>query len=164
MKKKFGTVVGCALLAAVALPWAAQAAEPSIVGSYVLVKRVLAGGKAMTPPAVAGMMTFTKEYRNFNVSWTNPDGTPSSLSILAKYTLSGKEYCQTPLTWVMNNIGKPGLVTQAPKEAAGCVAIKVENGKITIPFGGEPPIAHFDRNGMTAEAKGIFTDHWTKIH
>ena len=47
---------------------------PSIEGTYQLVRRELPDGTVQLPPAVKGMITYTKEFRNFSVVWKDNEG------------------------------------------------------------------------------------------
>jgi len=155
-------VVGAA--AVVAAASIVQAAGPvSIAGTYRLVKRTLPDGKELAPPAVVGFQNFVKGYRNFSVKWTQPDGTPVSITLVAKYQLSATKYCEQPVLWVQNNLGTPGVKYDAPPEKAQCSDVKIEGGKITFKVMGEPVVATFDGSGLTATAEGLFTDVWERI-
>ncbi len=59
-----------AATAVACLPMPSFAGAPSIEGTYQLESRDLPGGAKQTPPAVTGLVTCTKYYRNFNVSRT----------------------------------------------------------------------------------------------
>jgi hypothetical protein len=136
---------------------------PSIVGTYELVKRVLPDGKEILPPAVAGLYTMTHDRRNFNVAWTEKDGKPASLSLIAKYTLTGGKYCQKVTFWLQNNIGKPGMSNETPAAANECSPVTVKDGTVTFQEPGGSPVLSFDKDGLTATAAGQFVDHWKKI-
>jgi len=47
---------------------------PSIEGTYRLVSRDLPDGSKQVPPAIDGLITFTKGYRNFNIYWKDAGG------------------------------------------------------------------------------------------
>ena len=47
---------------------------PSIEGTYQLVRRELPDGTVQLPPAVMGMITYTKEFRSFSVVWKDNEG------------------------------------------------------------------------------------------
>ncbi len=44
-------------------------AVTNIEGTYQLVRRELPGGTVQFPPALKGMITYTKTFRNFSVLW-----------------------------------------------------------------------------------------------
>jgi hypothetical protein len=161
---------GAALLGLSGLTWGADAAAtdahasmPDIVGTYELVKRVLPDGKEVLPPAIAGLFTMTHGRRNFNVAWTDKDGKPASLSIISRYTLTGGKYCEKVAFWLMNNVDKPGISTEAPAAAKECSPVTVKDGKVTFQLHGELPVLSFDKDGLTATAAGRFVDHWKKL-
>ena len=47
---------------------------PNIEGTYQLVRRELPDGTVQFPPAVKGMITYTKEFRNFSVVFERRPG------------------------------------------------------------------------------------------
>jgi hypothetical protein len=53
---------------------------PSIEGTYQLVRRELPDGTVQLSPAVMGMITYTKEFRNFSVVWTRSAMLPATRS------------------------------------------------------------------------------------
>ena len=65
---------------------------PSIEGTYQLVRRELPDGTVQLPPAVKGMITYTKEFRNFSVVWKDDQGRFYSECYVARYTLTDQEY------------------------------------------------------------------------
>jgi hypothetical protein len=133
--------VVCALAAAVVLGLSGSmsaadapaadtnAASPEIVGTYELVRRLLPDGKEVLPPAVVGLFTMTRGFRNFNVATTGEGGTSASLSLIAEYTLTGGKYCQRVKFWLQNNLGKPGPSNEAPAAANDCSPVTVKDGK-----------------------------------
>ena len=158
------TVLTTALVLAgtAAVAQIAAAESPSIEGSYTLVKRVLADGSEVTPPDVVGFMTFTGEYRNFNVRWGSADN-PTSVSYVCKYTLSDEEYCEEPLYWLQNNLGEPGLAYAAPAEKSECSQVSHEDGAVSFAIKGEPVVVRFEGETFTATAEGQFVDHWKRV-
>ncbi len=68
---------------------------PSIEGTYQLVRRELPDGTVQLPPAVKGMATFTKEFRNFSVVWKDDKGKLYSVCYVARYMLTAQEYAET---------------------------------------------------------------------
>lgn len=151
------------LVSAISATVAHGADKATISGSYRLVKRVLPDGTTLVPPAVVGFQTFGEGYRNFNVKWTQPDGTPVSLTVLATYDLTPAKYCEHPLLWVQNNLNGPGVSYQWPAEKEECSDVRADGGKLTFQIKGEPVVATFDANSMTAVAAGMFTDVWERL-
>lgn len=157
-----------AVTAIACLPAPSFAGAPSIQGTYQLESRDLPSGAAQTPPAVTGLVTYTKDYRNFNVSWTNPGGERTSIAYIAKYRLTPTVYQETPIYWMTNNLGGKGVSYTVPANKGAKNAVTVKNGTITFPLAGEPPVLVFTTDGMTATAKDaqgkmMFVDHWKKV-
>ncbi len=156
-------VLGVVLVVAGCTAIAQAAAPPSVRGSYRLIKRILPDGSQMVPPAISGLNTYTRGYRNFNVSWKQPDGTAVSLSLMSSYELTAQKYCEHALFWLQNNLGKPGMVNTWPPEKEQCSDVKQEGGKLTFEAKGEPVVLTFEGDTMTATAAGMFTDTWQRI-
>src|SRR5437879_8730252 len=96
-------LMGIALIAC-----AGQAAgeAPSIEGTYKLVSRELPNGTKQGPPDVLGLITYTKEYRNFNVYVKDATGTSFSISSISTYKLTDKEYSEKNIYYMVNEIGR----------------------------------------------------------
>jgi hypothetical protein len=77
----------------------------NIEGTYMLEYRETADGKKMMAPEIVGMLSYCKNVRNFNVYWIS-GGKPSSISMVAKYTLSDKEYTEDCMYYAENMDGK----------------------------------------------------------
>ena len=157
-----------AVLSLSTIPVTAVAAS-SIEGTYELVSRDLPDGSKQMPPNIAGMQTYTKDYRNFNVFWKAADGKSVSLSYVAKYRLTPKEYQETPIYWMSNNLGNAGVSYQAPAEKSQTKPVIMKGQRIEFQIPGEPPVIVFEGNDMTATAKDaggklLFVDHWKKVH
>ena len=73
----------------------ATGVSPSIRGNYVLDYRELPNGQRVRSPDVMGMMSFTRDTRNFNVYWTQ-DGKPVSVSTIP--TRRSMRCANSPLT------------------------------------------------------------------
>ena len=144
------------------------AGSPNIQGSYLLESRELASGTIQRPPTVAGMVTYTKNYRNVNVSWINPYGKRLSISYIAKYRLTQTVYQETPIYWMSNNFNGQGVSYTVPAFKGGENAVTIKDGTIAFPLAGKSPVVVFTADGMTATArttqgKLIFVDHWKKV-
>ena len=143
----------------------AAPAPPSIEGNYVLDYRELPDGTKVRAPDVAGMMTFTKDRRNFNVYWKEKDKTVS-IGIVSRYTLSAKEYTEENVYFTIAD----GVGGKAPvydlSSAKGSSPVTVKDGRIQfqLPLHSEPE-AVFEKGGLTATRTGDhgFVDHWKKI-
>jgi len=150
------------------LPAQGFADGPSIQGTYLLKSRDLADGTIQRPPTIAGMVTYTKNYRNVNVSWINPDGNRLSISYIAKYRLTQTVYQETPIYWMSNNFNGKGVSYTVPAFKGGENAVTIKDGTISFPLAGRSPIVIFTVDSMTATArdtqgKMIFVDHWKKV-
>jgi hypothetical protein len=158
---------GTALLGLSVPSWAADApaahaSMPDISGTYELVKRVLPDRTEVLPPAIGGLYTLSHGRRNFNVFWTEKDGKPVSLSIVATYTLTGGKYCEKATFWLQNNLGKPGIGNQPPPAAKDCAAVTVTDGKVSFQPAGEPVLS-FDKDSLVATNAGQFVDTWKRL-
>ncbi|MBI3873005.1 MAG: hypothetical protein HY304_08035 [candidate division Zixibacteria bacterium] len=171
-KKPVGLVVIVAALVAGAVSLApgqdkagtAAVKTPNIQGTYMLVSRDLPNGAVQKPPAIVGMVTYTEKYRNFNVAWSDSAGKHVSISYVAEYTLTDKEYVEKNLYFCMNDeITGTGLkydFTQANGKAP--VTTDGSKLKIKLPLHDEPEIV-FEGSKLTATRPGVFVDHWEKV-
>ena len=83
---------------------------PNIEGTYQLVRRELPDGAVQLPLAVKGMITLTKEFRNFSVVWKDDEGKFYSECYVARYTLTDKEYTETSEYLIVDDqIGGKGI-------------------------------------------------------
>jgi hypothetical protein len=135
-----------------------------IEGNYKLVLRELPDGKKLGPPDVIGYMTYTKEYRNFNVYWKDPQGKAFSISYVASYKLSDKEYREKSIYYIENNRieGKPVKYDHTGPTGASPVVRKNGRVEFQLPLYGEP-YGVFEGDTFTASRKGAFVDHWEKV-
>lgn len=156
------TVAVCAALCWTAVGTAKAADAPSIVGSYVLDHRELPDGRQVRPPEVMGMITFTKDRRNFNVYWVE-NGKPVSLSVISKYSLSATEYTEESLFYFNNGVsGNEPTYETKPVRGTSPVTVNGDRIEFTFPLHSEPSVV-FDKDGMTATRAGVFVDHWKKV-
>ncbi|MSR34868.1 MAG: hypothetical protein EXS12_08780 [Phycisphaerales bacterium] len=134
---------------------------PTIEGTYMLEYRETSDGKKMMAPEIVGMLSYSKTVRNFNVYWMS-DGKPSSISIVAKYTLSDKVYTEDCMYYAQNRDGKG--ITYETRVAHGVSPVTMKDGEIqfTPSLHGEPMLS-INKSGMIATKTGAFTDHWKKM-
>lgn len=139
----------------------ASSAGPNIEGTYMLEYRELADGKKLVAPEIVGMLSFSKNVRNFNLYWMS-SGKQSSISMVAKYTLSDKEYTEDCMYYAQNMDGK-GIAYETTA-THGVSPVTMKDGAIgfTPALHGEP-ILSITKSGMTATRAGAFTDHWKKM-
>ena len=143
------------------------AKPPSIEGTYRLVSRELSDGSKLVPPAIDGLLTFTKGYRNFNIYWKDARGKLFSVSYVATYRLTATEYREQSIFFLTNDeIGGKGVSYDlSGQSGASPVTITGTRLRMRMPLHGEPE-AVFDGNKMTATAKGdfgTFVDHWERV-
>lgn len=132
-------------------------------GTYELVDRVLANGKVLKRPDIAGLYTMANGRANLNLFIRSADGTLASESSIIRYTLSETIYCEWIEYTTRNNLDAPGLTNVAPPVASHCAPIKVAGDKVVFAPPGESVTTTYDRKGFTAIIDGQFTDHWRKI-
>jgi hypothetical protein len=139
------------------------AQAPSIEGTYKLISRKLPDGKMQGPSDVMGLLTFTKNYRNFNVIWKDAKGKFFSISIVSTYKLTATEYSETNLFYIINDqIGGKETVYDITGQT-GTSPVTVENGsvKFKLPLFKEPSVV-FEGNKFTATTSD-FVDTWEKV-
>ncbi|MBD3289891.1 hypothetical protein GF337_13880 [candidate division KSB1 bacterium] len=137
--------------------------SPDIEGTYKLVSRKMSDGTMVKPPAIIGLLTFTENYRNFNVFWKDDKGKVFSYSLVSEYKLTENEYTETLLFSIMNDeIRGNGLNYDLSGETRTAV-VKSENGhlKFNPPF--DPPVLTFMENKIVASSEGMFEDTWEKV-
>lgn len=129
---------------------------PSIEGTYRLVSRTLKDGKVLKPPAVMGLQTYTKGYRQFNILSKDPEGKITSRSIIATYTLTPTEYTETPLFHVFIRGQEVRNLSAQPQQSV----VTVEAGRIT--FKTEQRAAVYEGTKFTATSPAN-VDLWEKV-
>ena len=83
---------------------------PNIEGTYQRVRRELPDGTVQFPPAVKGMITYTKEFRNFSVVSKDDQGRFYSECYVARYRLTDQEYAETSEYLIVDDqIGDKGI-------------------------------------------------------
>lgn len=158
-----------ALVAALAAAGAAAAAAgigatrsvPSLEGTYILVKRELPDGSVQRAPDVIGMLTYTKEYRNFNVYWKNQSGQPVSISYIARYELSDDSYQEKSLYYRMSE-GATTELDVSGKTGTSPVMRRGNRMELTLPLYNEPRVV-FEADRFTATRRGEFVDYWEQV-
>jgi len=154
--------------AALSLARVASAADPtkapSIDGTYRLVERDLPDGTKVQPPEVIGLQSLSHGYRNFNITWHDADGKRTSISCVATYALTAKEYTETSVYYMYNDEASGKPISYGFSEPAKSSPVAVKDGRIsfTFPNNGEPAVV-FDAHGFTATRAGAFVDHWVKV-
>ncbi len=142
---------------------------PSIEGTYRLVRRELPDGTVQVPPDVKGMLTYTKEFRNFGVVWKNEKDKFYSENYVARYTLTDKEYTETPEYLIVDDqIGGNGISYDLSNTTAKS-PVSLEAGRIRFdlpqPFEKALSITvEFNGAELKATGKNLFTDYWVKVN
>jgi hypothetical protein len=168
MKARLGIVTVALFLPLGIIGWISVpgrvAKAPKIEGSYRLVSRDLPDGTKQVPPDVGGLLTYTKEYRNLNVYWRDAAGKVSSVSDVATYKLTEKEYSERGIYHLENDeIGaKPPVYDLSGPTGSSPVSITGSRIAMDLPLHGEPSIV-FEGDKFTATRKGVFVDHWEKV-
>lgn len=134
----------------------------SIEGSYVLDYRELPDGKKLHAPEIVGMLTYTKDRRNFNVYWADA-GKGSSISLIAKYTFNDHEYSEDNIFYAENITGSPMVYDVKPAHVKSPVVMKDGNATVKMPLHGEPDMVFGSDGNIVATRKGAFVDHWKKL-
>ena len=140
------------------------AQEPSIEGTYKLVSRELPNGTKQGPPDVLGLITYTKEYRNFNVYVKDATGTSFSISSISTYKLTDKEYSEKNIYYMVNDEdgGKGVTYDVSGSTATSPVSVKDRRIEFQLPLHGEPAVV-FEGDKLTATRKGAFIDYWERV-
>lgn len=143
-------------------------AAPSIEGTYQLVRRELVDGTVQLPPTVKGMVSFTKEFRNFNVVWKDAAGKFYSEGYVARYTLTDKEYTEISEYLMVNDqIEGKGISYDLTINTATS-PVSVDGGRIRFalpqPFEKALSITvEFDGAKLKATGNDLFVDYWEKV-
>jgi hypothetical protein len=136
---------------------------PSIEGTYKLLSRQLPDGTMLRPPAIMGLLTYTKSHRNFNVIWKDASGKFFSYSLVSTYTLTPTEYRETRLFSILNDqIGGKDIVYDL-SEKTQSVPVNIDAGRLQFKLPFDPPAVVFEGDKMTATAEGQFIDVWEKV-
>ena len=160
------TLVSVLMGIAALIACAGQAAgeAPSIEGTYKLVSRELPNGTKQGPPDVLGLITYTKEYRNFNVYVKDATGKSFSISAISTYKLTDKEYSEKNIYYMVNDEegGKGATYDLSGSTATLPVSVKDRRIEFQLPLHGEPAVV-FEGDKLTATRKGAFIDYWERV-
>jgi hypothetical protein len=133
-----------------------------------LVRRELPDGTVQHPPAVKGMITFTREYRNFSVVWKDEKDRYYSECYVARYTLTDKEYSETSDYLIVNDqIGGKGISYDLSNTTAKSpVSIDGKRISFALPQPFERALSitvEFDEGILKATGEDLFVDYWEKV-
>jgi hypothetical protein len=150
------------LLAVLALTPAEQ--NPGdLEGTFRLVSRDLADGTTVGPPDTQGLLTYGEGYRNFNIYWTDADGNPTSISIIAEYELTEDTYTETNVYTMVNEAASGGLrYDLSPTSGSAPVTRGEGTLSMKLPLRDEPDVV-VTADGLTATREGEFVDHWERV-
>ena len=137
---------------------------PNIEGTYQLVRRELPDGTVQFPPAMKGMITYTKEFRNFSVVSKDDQGRFYSECYVARYTLTDQEYAETSEYLIVDDqIGDKGISYDLSNTTAKS-PVSIDGGRIRQPFEQALSITvEFDGATLKATGKDLFIDYWEKV-
>ncbi len=143
---------------------AADSSPSSLEGTYELVSRDLPDGTKQFPPEVVGLITYSKEYRNTNVYWKDAEGKHSSVSSVASYKFTDKEYSEMSIFYLVNDEAGGKKLRYDLSVESGTSPVTRKNGRIefTLPLWDEPTLV-FEGNKITATKEGAFVDHWKRV-
>ena len=143
-------------------------AVPNIEGTYQLVRRELPDGTIQLPPAVKGILTYTKEFRIFSVVWQDDTGKFYSESYVARYTLTNEEYVETQEYLIVDDQigGKEISYDLSDTTATSKVAIDGERITFALPQAFEQALSvtvEFEGEKIKATGEDLFIDYWEKV-
>ena len=157
------TWIAAAAVLCLAIVPAAASDTKKIIGTYRLAERVMTdGGAKLHPPDVLGSMTFTKTTRTVILKWSNADGTPVSVAVIAHFTLEGRKYCETYEYGMQSNLGAPGVAYDTPTTTPQCSAFISDATGTSFEIPGEHLRLQITRAGILLTTKR-YTDHWEKV-
>ena len=132
-----------------------------IEGNYKLVSHKTADGKVVKAPRLAGMINLTPGgYKNLNVMYRGVTSKSDSISLIARYKLSGSTYTETLLSAANDPLTGKVLASSGVTKSA---KVTREGGsiKFTPPF----EFAQYEFKGnnliVTLPDKGV--DTWVKV-
>ena len=138
----------------------------SIEGTYKFISRKMHDGTEVKPPKIMGMLTFTKDYRNFNITEIVSNGKRLFHSTVSKYKLTDKEYISTNLYNAIFDESRVGSKNGGfffVTNQTDSTPVNIKDGKIILGDPFDNVILTFDKNKMEASAKGNFTDYWDRV-
>ncbi len=111
-----------------------------------------------------GLMTYTKEFRNFNVYWKDAEGKSFSISYIASYKLTDEEYSEKSIYYMENDEINGKELRYDFSGPSGSSQVSVNDGRMEFCFPlYEEPCVVFEGDTFTASQPGVFVDHWEKI-
>jgi hypothetical protein len=160
--RRTALLVALAGLVLVASPPLSAGREKALVGSYKLVKRVTRDGKTLEGPEILGFMTFTKTHRTVIMKWNGGSESPTSIALIATYTLSGEKYCETEIYGVEGNLRAPGIAYDTPSETKTCTAALSDASGLSFDVPNEKLRFRVGRDGIISTTPR-WTDYWERV-
>jgi len=160
--RRTALLVALAGLVLVASPPAAAGREKALVGSYKLVKRVTKDGKTLEGPEIMGFMTFTRTHRTVIMKWNGGSESPTSIALIATYTLSGEKYCESEIYGVEGNLRAPGVAYDTPSAAPVCTSALSDASGSSFDVPNEPLRFRVGRDGIISTTPR-WTDYWERV-
>jgi hypothetical protein len=136
---------------------------PSIEGTYKLVSRDLPDGTKQAPPDVLGLLTYTKEYRNFNIYMKDASGKSFSIASISTYKFTENEYSEKNIYYLITEESGKGVSYDLSGSTGNSpVSVKDRRIEFQLPLHGEPSVV-FEDDKFTATRKGAFVDYWERV-
>jgi len=136
---------------------------PSVEGTYILTSRTLPDGTTQSAPDVMGLLSLTKEYRNFNVIWKDEEDKVFSYSLISKYKLTESEYSEEIIYSILNDQINNREIQYNFEGPSETVPVTIQNGSIQFNLPFDPVTVKFEGDKMIAESPE-FTDTWEKVN
>ena len=131
-------------------------------GTYRLVRRTLADGTVLTPPAVQGMGTFKNGVYQLTLFWRTPEGTTAALSRLSEWRWSETEVAAKPLALMFDDgSGKPPIYEWGGETRRAPVTR--EGSRVSHPHPLDPVFMVWDGDKETASIEGVLVDTWERV-
>lgn len=144
--------------------------EPSIEGTYQLARRELPDGTVLFPPRVKGIITYTNGLRSYSSVWEDDKGKFYSECYVAHYTLTDKEYTETPEYLIVvvkdPNDGQGVSYDLSSTTVKSPVTFEGQYVKFSLPHPFEKVLSitlEFDEDGLKANGVGRFVDYFDKV-
>jgi hypothetical protein len=160
--RRTAPLVTLAGVVAAGYPPASAGGEKALVGSYAHTKRVMKDGTTVTSPEVVGFMTFTKTRRTVIMKWNGSSENPTSIALIAAYTLAGEKYCETELYGVEGNLRLPGVAYDSLPTEPSCTAALSDASGLSFDIPNEKLRFRVGRDGIISTTPR-WTDYWERV-
>lgn len=152
-------VVGCMIV----LSGMAYSADNDIEGTWWhLVKRVLADGTVITPPAITGYSSTKGGVNHLFIEWTSPEGRASFVTQITRWEWFENEVAATPILMIMDDgKGKPPIYKHGGDRWSS--PLKREGNRVSYQHPINAPYIVREGGNMTATIEGRLVDYWQRI-